>query len=230
LQLQNRDGGIPTFCRGWGALPFDRSSADISAHAIRAWLAWESDVPPDLRGRLLKSTQRALAFLEGAQRSDGSWLPLWFGNQHAPDDENPTYGTARVLHAVAVANAHPLIRSPLTEKLCRSAVRWFVDVQNADGGWGGGKGILSSTEETALAVEALAMAAGSLDSTQRAVLGRGVVWLVEKVLEGTWTEASPIGFYFAKLWYYEKLYPLIFTVGALRRVVQISNDEFRMPN
>src|SRR4029077_8232431 len=28
LGLQNRDGGIPTFCRGWGALPFDRSSAD----------------------------------------------------------------------------------------------------------------------------------------------------------------------------------------------------------
>src|SRR5262249_31093968 len=24
LDLQNRDGGIPTFCRGWGALPFDR--------------------------------------------------------------------------------------------------------------------------------------------------------------------------------------------------------------
>jgi squalene-hopene/tetraprenyl-beta-curcumene cyclase len=28
-------------------------------------------------------------------------------------------------------------------------------------------------------------------------------------------KASPIGFYFAKLWYYERLYPLIFTVAAL---------------
>src|SRR5206468_9334435 len=28
LDLQNHDGGIPTFCRGWGAQPFDRSSAD----------------------------------------------------------------------------------------------------------------------------------------------------------------------------------------------------------
>jgi squalene-hopene/tetraprenyl-beta-curcumene cyclase len=26
---------------------------------------------------------------------------------------------------------------------------------------------------------------------------------------------SPIGLYFAKLWYYEKLYPLIFTVASL---------------
>jgi squalene-hopene/tetraprenyl-beta-curcumene cyclase len=30
-------------------------------------------------------------------------------------------------------------------------------------------------------------------------------------------QPAPIGFYFAKLWYYEKLYPLIFTVAALGR-------------
>jgi squalene-hopene/tetraprenyl-beta-curcumene cyclase len=30
-------------------------------------------------------------------------------------------------------------------------------------------------------------------------------------------QPTPIGFYFAKLWYYERLYPLIFTVGALGR-------------
>ena len=33
LDLQNTDGGIPTFCRGWGTLPFDRSSTDLTAHA-----------------------------------------------------------------------------------------------------------------------------------------------------------------------------------------------------
>ena len=36
LDLQNADGGWPTFCRGWGALPFDRSAADLTAHALRA--------------------------------------------------------------------------------------------------------------------------------------------------------------------------------------------------
>jgi squalene-hopene/tetraprenyl-beta-curcumene cyclase len=35
LSLQNRDGGLPTFCRGWGTLPFDRSCPDITAHALR---------------------------------------------------------------------------------------------------------------------------------------------------------------------------------------------------
>src|SRR5439155_4441619 len=37
--LQNWDGGIPTFCRGWGGLPFDRSGSDLTAHGLRAWQA-----------------------------------------------------------------------------------------------------------------------------------------------------------------------------------------------
>ena len=225
LQLQNIDGGIPTFCRGWGALPFDRSSADITAHAIRAWLAWEPEVPARLRGRLIRSTQRALKFIGHAQRSDGSWLPLWFGNEHVPDDENPTYGTARVLHAVAVADTHPLVQSPLTDRMCRRAIAWFAEAQNADGGWGGAKGVGSSTEETALAVEALAVAARFLDPERQGNLQRGVGWLVKRILDGRWAEPAPIGFYFAKLWYYEKLYPLIFTVGALRRVLELEQRD-----
>ncbi len=36
LDLQNRDGGWPTFCRGWGKLPFDQSAPDLTAHALRA--------------------------------------------------------------------------------------------------------------------------------------------------------------------------------------------------
>src|SRR5262249_58268730 len=39
-ELQNRDGGWPTFCRGWGKLPFDRSGSDLTAHALRALRAW----------------------------------------------------------------------------------------------------------------------------------------------------------------------------------------------
>jgi len=38
-------------------------------------------------------------------------------------------------------------------------------------------------------------------------------------------ERSPIGFYFAKLWYYEKLYPIIFTVGALNRASAALTNE-----
>src|SRR5262249_10278184 len=44
LGLQNRDGGWPTFCRGWGRLPFDRSGCDLTAHALRALHAWKDAV------------------------------------------------------------------------------------------------------------------------------------------------------------------------------------------
>jgi squalene-hopene/tetraprenyl-beta-curcumene cyclase len=189
--LQNRDGGFPTFCRGWGVLPFDRSGSDLTAHALRA----------------LGKDDKALAYLSKQQRADGSWLPLWFGNQHAPDDINPVYGTARVLAAyrdLKLADAPE----------CRRGVEFLLSAQNADGGWGGAKDCPSSVEETALAVEVLhGLANGE-------AVQRGVAWLVEAVESSRFRDPSPIGFYFAKLWYFEKLYPLIFTVAALGRAAR----------
>ena len=49
---------------------------------------------------------------------------------------------------------------------------------------------------------------------------RGLEWLIGRVEAGGLYEPTPIGFYFAKLWYFEKLYPLIFTVAALGRAVR----------
>jgi squalene-hopene/tetraprenyl-beta-curcumene cyclase len=195
--LQNRDGGFPTFCRGWGTLPFDRSGSDLTAHALRTALGEPS-------------TKRGLAYLAREQRPDGSWLPLWFGNQHAPDDINPVYGTARVLAAY-----RDLGREDAPE--CQRGVAFLLSVQNADGGWGGAKDCPSSVEETALAVEVLLELATTQDQVQR-----GIAWLVEAVESGRFRDPSPIGFYFAKLWYYEKLYPLIFTVAALGRACRSS--------
>ncbi|MCA9248457.1 MAG: squalene--hopene cyclase, partial [Planctomycetales bacterium] len=104
LSLQNSDGGWPTFCRGWGKLPFDRSGCDLTAHAIRALLAWRNEVSPPEREpayghEIDDAVARGFAFLSEQQRGDGSWLPLWFGNQHGDSEENPIYGTAKVLLA-----------------------------------------------------------------------------------------------------------------------------------
>jgi squalene-hopene/tetraprenyl-beta-curcumene cyclase len=96
-----------------------------------------------------------------------------------------------------------------------------VKAQHPDGGWGGAPGIASSVEETAVAVEALAAASHSNVPDAPACLARGAAWLVDRVEAGTWTQPSPIGFYFARLWYYERLYPLIFTVAALKRVAAL---------
>ena len=216
LDLQNRDGGIPTFCRGWGALPFDQSSADITAHAVRAWLAWKDDLP-ELKSRLGKATSRAENFLTKSIRADGSWVPLWFGSQWNSGDENPLYGTSRVVSALA--------QIPSSDALERGAA-WLIKAQQPDGSWSGGSTGKSSVEETALAMEALVDAHAAVKQPDQITaatnaIHRGAEWLLSHVESGEWTQPSPIGFYFAKLWYYEKLYPMIFTVAALNRVQQL---------
>jgi squalene-hopene/tetraprenyl-beta-curcumene cyclase len=202
--LHNSDGGWPTFCRGWGHLPFDRSGPDLTAHALRAINRRKPLVSKYTRDGLL---QHGLWYLADAtQRADGSWLPLWFGNQHAPDDENPTYGTARVLAAYRDLGR-------MNDEPARRGVAWLLANQNDDGGWGGCKGSPSSVEETSLAVEVLLDAGPDA----RPAVERGLNWLVERIENGGLHDPTPIGFYFAKLWYFEKLYPIIFAVAALGR-------------
>jgi squalene-hopene/tetraprenyl-beta-curcumene cyclase len=231
LSLQNRDGGWPTFCRGWGHLPFDRSGADLTAHALRAlttwykqffghvplrpdhkfpWCASASDARVARAFRLIiRALVSGLEHLAIFQRPDGSWPPLWFGNQYARNDENPTYGTSRVLAAYRDLDK-------MNSEPARRGVAWLLGAQNADGGWGGAAGVPSSMEETALAVEVL-LDAGP--ETEPAV-AKGLSWLVERVETGGLEDPTPIGFYFAKLWYFEKLYPIIFTVAALGRALK----------
>ncbi len=176
IDLQNDDGGIPTFCRGWGRLPFDQSTPDLTAHALRAWQAWRGLDP-----RIDRATERSVAYLVRHQRPDGSWIPLWFGNPWTPDQTNPVYGTARVLEC----------RDLLPADARRRGEEFLRSMQQDDGSFG-------TIEETALAVAATGDA-------------RGRQWLRTR----TAFESAPIGLYFAKLWYFEKLYPLIFTAAAL---------------
>jgi squalene-hopene/tetraprenyl-beta-curcumene cyclase len=114
---------------------------------------------------------------------------------------------------------------------------WLLAAQNQDGGWGGDAGTPSSIEETSLSLEALSTivlsdpTSNSLrpsrspvttgnceqEALQRA-LRRGAAWLCHATDVGGRFPPAPIGLYFAKLWYDEKLYPLIFSVAAFRRL------------
>lgn len=207
LGLQNKDGGWPTFCRGWGRLPFDRSSPDIAAHAVRALLGFSQSAPDPRIGRACRrAARRGVKYLARVQQANGSWLPLWFGNQAVPGRGNPVLGTARVL--MAWAQAAPGARE------AELGLQYLIGARNADGGWGGAPGVASSVEETALAVTALTC----FPSRDREVLARGVEYLIRRVEDGSWVDAKPIGLYFASLWYSEDLYPPIWTVEALGRV------------
>jgi squalene-hopene/tetraprenyl-beta-curcumene cyclase len=242
LKLQNRDGGWPTFCRGWGKLPFDRSGSDITAHVIRGLKCWQNHLQTT---GIEKAIKRGFKYLEKHQRPDGSWLPLWFGNQDNCDDENPVYGTAKVLLAYRDCG---ILDSPNAVL----GLKWLIENRNLDGGWGGGASIAaelgqnsdrhnlnhngSSIEETSLALETLASchrifseyteqihkptsdanSVGLYDSAQLTnSINDGIAWLLEKIENNCYQKPSPIGFYFAKLWYHEQLYPIIFSAAAI---------------
>ncbi|WP_146849552.1 prenyltransferase/squalene oxidase repeat-containing protein [Brevifollis gellanilyticus] len=208
LDLQNRDGGMPTFCRGWGALPFDRSTPEITAHALLAWWLWE---PEALDERIEEGTKAALGYLRRVQSQEGAWTPLWFGNEHAKEEENPVYGTAMV---VGYLTGTPKLADQ-TQGLIQSGARYLMRMQKADGGFGGDANAPAIIEETAVAAYALLQAGGAEAKT--AAL-RAVQWLLRETKDGTSFPSAPIGLYFARLWYHEKLYPVIWTMQALRAV------------
>jgi squalene-hopene/tetraprenyl-beta-curcumene cyclase len=210
LDLQNSDGGIPTFCLGWGTLQFDRSTPEITAHALLAWARWRAAVQPRLRSRIEAASRRAIRFLQKNQRPDGSFVPLWFGNENVENDENPVYGTSQVLIVLSELSAGGW---PIPASISAKAAEFLCRAQHPNGGWGGGEGVLESIEETAVAMEALSSLNGHSPRIDRAV-GR-----LRQLLAGDgWRNAAPVGLYFARLWYYERLYPLIFSIGALGRV------------
>ena len=200
LQLQNNDGGFPTFSRGWGKLPFDQSCSDLTGHAILA-MAKTAQIQP--LSEIKKSFVRALIYL-GKQQSDaGYWLPLWFGNQQTEDHSNPVYGTARVV-AYLNETLNTLLGKEYAvalKQMIEMGCHYLVSVQNEDGSWGGAANIEGSIEETALAVTAL-VANGYQEN-----VASGLNWLAEKT-KSDGLIASPIGLYFASLWYDEELYPL----------------------
>ena len=216
MQLQNSDGGIPSFCKGWGRLPFDSSCADLSGHTLLALLRTVDTLEGKIESKTLTNIQisvsRIIRYLEMHQHTEGYWLPLWFGNQLTDDKKNPVYGTAKVLTYIedCLSFSSLDIQSGRNlKKMASVAVNYLQLQQNSDGSWGGHQGITGSIEETALSICALAK------RDQPACL-KGFQWLEdEHATKGL--QASPIGLYFATLWYDEKMYPLIYYIEALRR-------------
>jgi squalene-hopene/tetraprenyl-beta-curcumene cyclase len=246
LEIQGEDGGWPTFYHDSGSLRFDESGVDVTAHALRALAAWRGQWQTEGQENLLKSPapfwerigaalDRGWQYLESQQRGDGSYEPLWFGNEHQPGDHNPVVGTAEVLITCAELERLDL-------DMAQRAARWLLSAQHVGGGWGPprapvdyssaekdgfrawraneGMAKFCSVEETALAVTALLPLAETSQPFSKAV-SSGLTWLANAVEQDAHRRPAVIGVFPSKIWYHERLYPLVFATGALSRAAHL---------
>jgi squalene-hopene/tetraprenyl-beta-curcumene cyclase len=200
LNLQNRDGGIPTFCRGWGHLPFDRSCPDISAHAYKALSLYENKLPRVMQRKVISAKKRILRYLEKSQRADGSFVPLWFGDQLAPDKSAPVYGSAVVLEHLSGEG---------TARIMERTKNFLLSCQHQSGGWGSCDSEHDYVIFTARCVRALKPFEDTKPAVQRAL-----EFLRPYFENPASVPREPIGLYFAHLWYDEELYAPIFLAGC----------------
>lgn len=121
--------------------------------------------------------QKAVTWLQSAQRPDGSYESVWY-RMH-------TAGTSAVLQTLVRAGAGE-------SEAARAARDWLVRAQLTDGSWGTGGDEPGTVEETAWAVGAL-LVAGS--GAENAEVRRGVRWLVDaRRPDGSWP-AAPVNEY-----------------------------------
>jgi squalene-hopene/tetraprenyl-beta-curcumene cyclase len=129
----------------------------------------------------------------------------------------------------------------LDSELARRAARWLLSAQHATGGWGPPRAPrdysaaekdgfrawrandamakLCSVEETALAVTAL-LPLVETDQACSGAVSAGLSWLAAAVEQDLHRRPAVVGFYLSKLWYHERLYPLVFAAGAFSRAIR----------
>lgn len=215
LKTQNRDGGFPTFSKGWGKLPFDRSCCDLTAHNFLAFSMvygngkLSKKKRESLRAALLKSCR----YLIKNQQKTGVWLPLWFGNQYNANQRNPIYGTARVAAYLKEALQYITSEKELSvsvKSLLIKAETFLINSQKSNGSWGSSENGDGTIEETSLVLSAI------YDIKKVSAIEKGFDWL-DNYYGKNGLKASPIGLYFAYLWYDEDMYPLVTYLEALSK-------------
>jgi squalene-hopene/tetraprenyl-beta-curcumene cyclase len=153
----------------------DPPSVDVTAHIVEmlGQLGYGPEHP---------SVARALDYILSEQEDDGAWFGRW--------GVNYTYGTGAVLPALAA------LGMDLDTDYAERAVRWVLDHQNVDGGWGEscasyvdprfrGKGP-STASQTAWTL--LALLAADQGDRAPSVAG-GVGYLVStQQSDGSWNE------------------------------------------
>jgi squalene-hopene/tetraprenyl-beta-curcumene cyclase len=192
-RMQNSDGSWSTFVRN-SRMPFDHDCPYITGHVLCAL---------QVAGRLEQRPhilERALRYLDRAQRYDGSFASIWF--------RETTAGTASVIEALHACGL-------LSLRMAKRARESLLRQQNDDGGWGGMRLQASTAEETAWAI--MALLRWPEYEPARAAARRGVRWLLDHQRpDGTWAE-WPIALYYSAMWYSDSYYAVALPMQALAR-------------
>ena len=129
----------------------------MSSHAWRALSLWLPQLPATLQKRVRRSLANILDFLGKKQRTDGSFLALWFGDQYAADQLAPVYGTAVVLENLQG------VKEPWLQK----ARDFLLAQQLPSGAWGDAATRRPNVIFTARALTALAPCPEAKNALQR---------------------------------------------------------------
>ncbi|HEY4870194.1 MAG TPA: squalene--hopene cyclase [Candidatus Dormibacteraeota bacterium] len=167
----------------FGAM-LDPPSEDVTAHVVEM-LAAVGDTP------VHPHVAPALAYLRREQRPWGSWFGRW--------GVNHIYGTWCVVSALRALNTG--------SDMVRRGSEWMLQRQNPDGGWGetcqsyedesfAGVGV-STASQTAWALHTLQLAGHAEHPAAR----RGIDFLRERQIDGTWSEPEYTGTGFPRDFY-----------------------------
>lgn len=189
----------------FGAL-LDPPSEDVTAHVLEMLAHVDA---PDKE----KIIQTALKYLQHTQRLDGAWFGRW--------GVNYIYGTWCVISALTALRASGYA----VQDMIDGGTSWLLRHQNSDGGWGescysyedssfAGMG-QSTPSQTAWAILALQ----SAGLGQHASCLRGLTYLRETQVDGTWQEQEHTGTGFPRDFYinyhlYRHVFPTMALAGA----------------
>ncbi|GAA3196531.1 prenyltransferase/squalene oxidase repeat-containing protein [Actinocorallia longicatena] len=133
------------------------SSVTTNAHVLEAFGAYDAVRPaPRFRAAVVKT----VTWLCGQQSADGHWTDRWHVSPYYAG-----HAAALALHSYGGDQARPAVER---------AVRWVRDTQHPDGSWGWWGG---TAEETAYAVQLLALTADPTDDDLDRALGRAGAYL-----------------------------------------------------
>jgi len=196
---------------------FDRSKCDVTGKVCEALALFRST---ELSKNVDEALARARAFLLENRDSDG----LWTGN----------YGVNRLYGTTFSVKGLRAIDSGVSSEWADPAVRFFVSLQNSDGGWGeteSSERCPSSPVQTAWAI--LGLAACWDDAKFKAedshpawkAMERGCQYLILHQ-KGLWNEPRHLGMVFrGTVNFRYEYYPAYFPMLALQAVQKILNKQ-----